>query len=257
MLDEWKRNTSVQIYKNKGDCEYSPMNGVAERKNRHFLEIARALLFQMSIPNVCWEEVVLIVTYLINRYTRHYENSCVYTPQQNGVAEGKNHHFLEVTRVLLFQILSQMSIPNVYWEEVVLTATYLIHRLLTRVLNAYQVVYLPSRVFGCVAFVHSHNPHCGKLDPRSVKYVFIGYPSNKKWFKCYHPPSCQIFVSRDATFHEIPSTLGESYLEVKPVIESLPFPIEDVQVQEVTPRELITKKIHNEVGEEDQYYGKQ
>ncbi|RDY05852.1 hypothetical protein CR513_10259, partial [Mucuna pruriens] len=48
---------------------------------------------------------------------------------------------------------------------------------------------LPSHVFGCVAFVHSHNPYHGKLDPR-----------------------------------------GESYLEVEPVIESLPFPTHDVQV---------------------------
>ncbi|RDX82676.1 putative mitochondrial protein, partial [Mucuna pruriens] len=43
---------------------------------------------------------------------------------------------------------------------------------------------LPSCVFGCVAFVHSHNPHRGQLDPRAVKCVFIGYPSNKKVILC-------------------------------------------------------------------------
>ncbi|RDY06911.1 hypothetical protein CR513_09044, partial [Mucuna pruriens] len=32
---------------------------------------------------------------------------------------------------------------------------------------------LPSRVFGCAAFVYSHNSHREKLDPRVVKYVFI------------------------------------------------------------------------------------
>ncbi|RDX81344.1 hypothetical protein CR513_37991, partial [Mucuna pruriens] len=54
---------------------------------------------------------------------------------------------------------------------------------------------LASRVFGCVAFVHSHNPHREKLDPRAVKCVFIGYLSNKKDFKYYHHLSCQLFVS--------------------------------------------------------------
>ncbi|RDX82107.1 hypothetical protein CR513_37145, partial [Mucuna pruriens] len=154
-----------------------------------------------------------------------YELTCVNTPQQNGVAERKNHHLLEVTRALLFQ----MFVPNVYSGEAVLTVTYLINRLSTRVLNSISPIkhILPSRVFGCVAFVHSYNPYHGKLDPKAIKCVFIGYPSNKKDFKCYHPPSCLFFVSMD----------GEIYLEVESVIESLPFPTQDVQVQvqEVTP----------------------
>ncbi|RDX96168.1 hypothetical protein CR513_21206, partial [Mucuna pruriens] len=54
---------------------------------------------------------------------------------------------------------------------------------------------LPSHVFGRVAFVHSHNTHNGKLDPRTFKFVFISYPSNKKSFKCYQPPSHRFFVS--------------------------------------------------------------
>ena len=45
----------------------------------------------------------------------------------------------------------------------------------------------------------------------------------------------------DVTFHETqsffvgPPLQEESYLEVEPVLESLPFPTQDVQVQEVTP----------------------
>ncbi|RDX92226.1 hypothetical protein CR513_25678, partial [Mucuna pruriens] len=131
-------------------------------------------------------------------------------------------------------------------EEVVLTATYLINRFPTRVLNnissikhmlyffpnSLLMLSLPSHVFGCVAFVHSYNPHRGKLDFKAVKYIFIGYPSKKKWFKCYHPPSRQIFISMDVTFHETQSLfvsppLQESYLEVEFVIVSLPFLTQD------------------------------
>ena len=46
---------------------------------------------------------------------------------------------------------------------------------------------LQSRVFGYPIFVHVHGPHWGKLDPRAIKCVFIGYASNKKGYKCYHP----------------------------------------------------------------------
>ncbi|RDX89132.1 hypothetical protein CR513_29178, partial [Mucuna pruriens] len=170
-----------------------------------------------------------------------HELTCMNTPQKNGVAERKHRHLLEVARALLFQ----MSVPNVYWGEVVLSATYLINRLPTRVLNNISpikhmlsffpssplMLSLPSLVFGCVAFIHSHNPHCGKLDPRVVKYVFIGYPSNKNGLKCYHPPSHKFFVSMNVTFHETQSFFGENNLEVEPVFELLPFPTHDVQVQ--------------------------
>ncbi|RDX84124.1 hypothetical protein CR513_34877, partial [Mucuna pruriens] len=135
-----------------------------------------------------------------------HELTCVNTPQQNGVAKTKNHHLLEVAKALLFQMFG----------EIALTTTYLINRLPTRVLNGissikhmlsffpspHLMLSLPCRVFGCVTFVHSHNPHCGKLEPRAVKHVFIGYPSIKKRFKCYHFSSRRVFISIDVTFHE-------------------------------------------------------
>ncbi|RDX81688.1 hypothetical protein CR513_37604, partial [Mucuna pruriens] len=104
---------------------------------------------------------------------------------------------------------------------------------------------LPSRVFGCVAFVHSYNPHRGKLDPRAIKCVFIGYPSNKKSFKCYHPLRRWFFVSMDVTFNEKQSYFVCPLLQGKSVIESLPFPTQDVQVQvqEVTKPTLVLEQV--------------
>ena len=42
-------------------------NRVAERKNRHLLEIARALLFQMHVPKHFWVDAVSTTCFLINR----------------------------------------------------------------------------------------------------------------------------------------------------------------------------------------------
>ncbi|RDY02258.1 hypothetical protein CR513_14309, partial [Mucuna pruriens] len=164
-----------------------------------------------------------------------HELMYVNTPKQNGVAERQNRHLLEVAITLLFQMRSY-------------PATYLINRLPTHVLNNINqikhilsffpssplMLSLLSRVFRCVSFVHSHNLHHGKLDLRAVKCVFIDYPLNKKQYKCYHLSSRWVLVSMDVTFHETqlffvsPLLQGESYLEVESIIESLPFPTQDV-----------------------------
>ncbi|RDX58666.1 hypothetical protein CR513_61998, partial [Mucuna pruriens] len=108
-----------------------------------------------------------------------------------------------------------------------LFATYLINRFPTCVLNGISpikhmlsffpnsllMLSLSSCVFWCVSFVHSHNPHHGMLNPRAVK-------------------------------------CGKSYLKVEPVIESLPYPTQDVikslpdvQVQEVMEPTLILEQV--------------
>src|SRR5436189_2886207 len=42
-------------------------NGVAESNNRHLLEVARALMFQINVLKYLWSDVVLNATHLINR----------------------------------------------------------------------------------------------------------------------------------------------------------------------------------------------
>ncbi|XP_075104004.1 uncharacterized protein LOC142178437 isoform X2 [Nicotiana tabacum] len=36
--------------------------------------------------------------------------------------------------------------------------------------------HLPLKVFGCTCFVHDHSPGSDKLQPKSIKCVFLGYP---------------------------------------------------------------------------------
>jgi hypothetical protein len=43
-----------------------------------------------------------------------HQTSCPYTPQQNGAAERKHRHILE----LALATMSHAGIPNAYWDEV-------------------------------------------------------------------------------------------------------------------------------------------
>lgn len=60
-----------------------------------------------------------------------YQTSCSDTPQQNGLAERKNHQIMEVGRASLFG----MNLPWSYWGEAVRSAAYLIDRTPSRVIT--------------------------------------------------------------------------------------------------------------------------
>ncbi|KAF5478513.1 hypothetical protein F2P56_005065 [Juglans regia] len=55
----------------------------------------------------------------------HHETTCSQTPQQNGVAERKNRHILEIARALL----TAVHAPRRYWADAVGTAVYLLNRM--------------------------------------------------------------------------------------------------------------------------------
>jgi len=125
------------------------------------------------------------------------QRSCPSTPQQNGVAERKNHHLLDMVRTLLLE----SSVPPRFLCEALSTSVYLINRLPSPTLNhvslffklfGHSPLYSDLRTFGCVCFVHlpAHERH--KLTAQSVKCVFLGYAIPQKGYVCYDPHVCRI-----------------------------------------------------------------
>lgn len=52
----------------QSSCVDSPQqNGVSERKNRHLLEVSRALMFTMNVSKYIWGDAILTSAHLINR----------------------------------------------------------------------------------------------------------------------------------------------------------------------------------------------
>jgi transposase InsO family protein len=122
-------------------------------------------------------------TFLFDRGILH-QTSFPDTPPQNGVAERKNHHILEVAHSLMYT----MNVPKFLWSEAIMTATYLINRTPSRILgmkSPCEMVFgenkfvVPLKLFGSTFFVRDHRPSIGKLDPRALKYVFVGYSSSQ------------------------------------------------------------------------------
>nr|GEZ87992.1 putative reverse transcriptase domain-containing protein [Tanacetum cinerariifolium] len=91
------------------------------------------------------------------------------TPQQNGLAERMN-------RTLMYKTPMEM------W-------------------SGHPSDYGMLRTFGCVAYSHVQQ---GKLKPRSVKCVLLGYPEGVKWYRLYRldNESPKIVTSRNVVFNE-------------------------------------------------------
>ena len=146
-----------------------------------------------------------------------YQMSCLYTPQQNGLVEKKHRHLVETTITLL----SQASMPIVYWPYAILTTVFLINLLPTSVLgftSPWSKLYSSSpdlsqlKVFGCACYplLRPYTSH--KLDPRTKECVFLGYSPRSKGYLCLDLSTHNFYVSRHDLFNEskfptLPSSL--------------------------------------------------
>jgi len=134
--------------------------------------------------------------------------SCSYSPQQNGVAERKNRHVIEVARAML----NEKNLPNDFWAEAVVIVIYIMNRTPTIVVHGMtpEEKFIGKKpnvshliVFGCIAYVHIPDDKRSKLDPNAEKCIFIRYSLEQKGYRCFNPSIRKLQVSRDVVFDEM------------------------------------------------------
>ncbi|GJT34550.1 retrotransposon protein, putative, ty1-copia subclass, partial [Tanacetum coccineum] len=165
-------------------------------------------------------------------------------PQLNGLAECMNRTLMDKVHCLLIQ----SGLPKTFWAEATCTAAYLINRSPSTAIekntpmemwSGHPSDYGMLRTFGCVAYSHVKQ---GKLEPRAVKCVLLGYPEGVKGYRLYRldNESPKIVTSRNVVFNEsvmYKDTLKDSGAGTDKSIEELQVEVELQGLSNRTPEE--------------------
>nr|GEU59320.1 retrovirus-related Pol polyprotein from transposon TNT 1-94 [Tanacetum cinerariifolium] len=177
-------------------------------------------------------------------YNREFKQLCIEsgiarhstvigTPQQNGLAERMNRTLMDKVRCLLIQ----SGFPKTLRVEATCTAAYLINRSPSTAIekktpmemwSGHPSDYGMLRTFGCVAYLHVQQ---GKLEPRAVKCVLLGYPEGVKGYRLYRldNESPKIVTSMNVVFNEsvmYKDTLKDSSAGAVKFVEELQVKVE-------------------------------
>jgi len=121
------------------------------------------------------------------------------------VVERKNRTIEECVRAMLHD----QYIPQFLWGDACVIVVYLQNRSSHKILNNMTVEKAFTRkkssvdhlqIFGCLVYMHI--PQRKKLDPTSLKGIFVGYSASSKAYKIYTKKDHHIEVNRDVIFDE-------------------------------------------------------
>src|SRR4051795_12782307 len=142
-------------------------------------------------------------------------------------------------------MMSLTDLPLLFWGYALETAAFTLNRAPSKSVETTQYELWFSKkpklsflkVWGCDAYVKRLQPD--KLEPKSEKCVFIGYPKETVGYTFYHRSEGKTFVAKNGSFIEkeflskevsgrkveldeviVPAPLLESSLSQKPVSET-------------------------------------
>jgi ATP-binding cassette subfamily B (MDR/TAP) protein 1 len=105
-------------------------------------------------------------------------------------------------------VLFNSGLNKRFWAEANSTSCYLINRSPSIAIDKKTPIevwsgspadYSQLRVSGCTTYAHVDN---GKLQPRAVKCIFLGYQSGVKGYKLWNPQTQKVVISRNVIFNE-------------------------------------------------------
>ena len=131
---------------------------------------------------------------------------CPHTHQQQGRAERKHRHIVDLGLTLL----AKASMPLKFWWDAFVSPVYLLNRLLTQVLqhkSPFELLFHQHpdyhflKTFGCACYPNLRPYHNQKFQFRTSTCVFLGYSPVHKGYRCLHN-SGRIYVARSVMFDE-------------------------------------------------------
>jgi transposase InsO family protein len=170
---------------------------------------------------------------LLEKYDICAQYTMLGTPQQNGVAERRNRTLMDMVR----SMLSNSTLPLSLWIYAFKTAVYLLNRVPSKIVPKIPFEWWTRRkpslrhlhVWSCPAEARVYNPHEKKLDLRTIRGYFIGYPEKSKGFRFYCPNhSMRIVEIGNARFIENGEINGSDNLrnvDIQEVRVQVPIPI--------------------------------
>ncbi|GJV31540.1 integrase, catalytic region, zinc finger, CCHC-type containing protein [Tanacetum coccineum] len=141
-------------------------------------------------------------------------------------------------------MMNLTTLPLSFWDYALESATRILNMVPTKKVDKtpYELWYgkVPNlsylKVWGCEALVKRDTPD--KLQQRSVKCIFIGYPKETMGYYFYFPPENKIVVARYAEFFEKNLITQE--------VSGRAIDLEEIQDEDTSPSE-ITSEIPMEV----------
>ncbi|KAK8518025.1 hypothetical protein V6N12_033017 [Hibiscus sabdariffa] len=124
------------------------------------------------------------------------------TPQWNGVSERRNRTFLDMVR----SMMSHTDLPTCFWVYALETAAFTLNRVPSKSVqktphkmwNGKRPNMSFMKIWGCKAYVK--HQMSTKLEPKSEKCTFVGYPKETKGYYFYNEN--KLFVARTRVFLE-------------------------------------------------------
>ncbi|GJR92673.1 retrotransposon protein, putative, ty1-copia subclass [Tanacetum coccineum] len=122
----------------------------------------------------------------------------------SAVMERRNRTLLDMVR----SMMNLTTLPKSFWGYAIESAARILNMVPTKkvVRTPYEIWHGKApklsylRVWGYEALVKQDTPD--KLDPRSIKCIFVGYPKETMGYYFYYPLKNKIFVAQNAEFFE-------------------------------------------------------